>query len=348
MYFLFSFSEQSNNCNCLEEFPNELFYEIFGYLDSNDIYIGFNDLNQRFQNLVHICVFPLKINLSIISKSNFEKLNHQLLIPNRHRIQTLQISNPVFIDSIFSPPKIAAQFLQLETLVLNDVKPAKFRYVLHHLASLKNLLSLTIISKESLGNICKDVFSLPKLKYCKLSSSKLFINVDLFSTTKFHRSSIEHLVIESVVKLYDLIRLSPYFPSLRTLSIDCLTNYQTILPHLTNTRKFRRLKKVHFSQILMTFDEFELISRCLFNQIKSLSVSIIDMNEDYLDAQRWEQLIASSMPNLHELDLRYQSDASINETYRDNFSSPFWIEHNWIFDYEISENSICHATISTK
>ncbi len=38
--------------NCIENFPNEVFYEIFDYLSASEIYIAFTYLNYRFQQLL--------------------------------------------------------------------------------------------------------------------------------------------------------------------------------------------------------------------------------------------------------------------------------------------------------
>ena len=39
-------------CSFIENFSNEIFYEIFDYLDGYDIYKAFSNLNNRFENLL--------------------------------------------------------------------------------------------------------------------------------------------------------------------------------------------------------------------------------------------------------------------------------------------------------
>ncbi len=51
--------------SCLENLSNELFYEIFDYLDGCDIYNAFSNLNIHFQNLIFCSSFPIKIDLSL-------------------------------------------------------------------------------------------------------------------------------------------------------------------------------------------------------------------------------------------------------------------------------------------
>ncbi|CAF5007704.1 unnamed protein product, partial [Rotaria sp. Silwood1] len=64
----------------LEDLANEILYEIFEYLDVYDIYKGFYNLNNRFQNLAINSNILTKINILTISKSNFEDYYHNILI----------------------------------------------------------------------------------------------------------------------------------------------------------------------------------------------------------------------------------------------------------------------------
>ncbi|CAF3781435.1 unnamed protein product [Rotaria sp. Silwood1] len=83
---------------------NEILYEIFEYLEHNDIYHGFFYLNDRFQNLLINLNIPFRINLSTIPKSHVDLYNKNVFQPNKHRINILRLSNPFTIELIFSPP----------------------------------------------------------------------------------------------------------------------------------------------------------------------------------------------------------------------------------------------------
>ena len=84
----------------------------------------------------------------------------------------------------------------------------------------------------------------------------------------------------------------------------------------------------------------------LILRIRVLS-SYYSTNEiDYLDADRWEQLIVSYMPNLHTFDFQHQHPlyrSLINQpSYRNkinDFNSEFWIEHQWFFEYRYFETT---------
>ncbi|CAF5083283.1 unnamed protein product [Rotaria sp. Silwood1] len=64
----------------LEDLANEILYEIFEYLDVYDIYKGFYNLNKRFQTLAINSNVVTKINISIMSKSNFKNYYRNILI----------------------------------------------------------------------------------------------------------------------------------------------------------------------------------------------------------------------------------------------------------------------------
>jgi hypothetical protein len=52
---------------CLENLSNEVFYEIFDYLDVYDIYQSFASLNARFQDLLIRLYLRLKIKICQLS-----------------------------------------------------------------------------------------------------------------------------------------------------------------------------------------------------------------------------------------------------------------------------------------
>jgi hypothetical protein len=50
--------------SCIENLSNEIFYEIFDYLDGYDIYTAFYNLNIRLKNLVMNSSLSMKIEIS--------------------------------------------------------------------------------------------------------------------------------------------------------------------------------------------------------------------------------------------------------------------------------------------
>ncbi|CAF4209644.1 unnamed protein product, partial [Rotaria sordida] len=120
----------------LEDLPNELFYEIFVYLDIYDVYEAFSKVNTRFENLLNDPTLPIQISLSSISKSKFEHYNTNIIIPFQYRITLLHLSNPLIIERLFSPISILLKFIRLENLHLRNIESKYFQEILIHLISL--------------------------------------------------------------------------------------------------------------------------------------------------------------------------------------------------------------------
>jgi hypothetical protein len=86
------FSLSKDSFTHLEDLSNELFYEIFDFLDFDRVFEAFSNLNIRFENLLNDPVLPIRINLSFISKSTFQLYYEQIIIPYQHRITLRHLS----------------------------------------------------------------------------------------------------------------------------------------------------------------------------------------------------------------------------------------------------------------
>lgn len=74
----------------------------------------------------------------------------------------------------------------------------------------------------------------------------------------------------------------------------------------------------------------------IFHQLQVLRISL-NSDDDYLDSDRWEDLICNSLPCLNTFDLQYFGKLFDEDEYywlNDEFNSPFWIEHKWYFDHQ--------------
>ena len=184
-----------------EDLANEIYYEIFDYLDIYDIYQGFFNLNQRFQNLYFHSNLPIQINISTMTKMKFECYYKKIILPNKHRINYLRLSNPFTTDIVFSSARVITQFLQLETLVLDNIVYKSFKNISTYLTSLPNLYSLSINFIEQLE--CENVpfgtiFQLCNLRYFKITyrETNEYQPSPIYFTDYGH-SSIEYLVINT-------------------------------------------------------------------------------------------------------------------------------------------------------
>ncbi|CAF4041480.1 unnamed protein product, partial [Rotaria sp. Silwood1] len=291
----------NSNKYCLEDLANEILYEIFEYLDGYDIYKGFYNLNNRFQNLAINSNILTKINISTISKTNFEDYYHNILIPNQSQITFLRLSNPFVAEIIFSEARLILNFIRLETIILDYVQEKNFNKFFDYLICLTTLHAITISFIEyisSLDIIFSQIFRLSTLKYCKIEYDQL-LYIDF---NNYNSSSIEYLIINGSFPIRAFHNLLCCLPKLQHLSINYLDSHHEFSHHI---------------------------------QILRLTTSC---DEKYLDAKRWEQLILFHMPYLRIFDIHHQCFVTDNKLKDhdiiNQFNSSFWNEKKWFFTHQ--------------
>ncbi len=336
-----------NSVTHFEDLSNDLIYEIFEYIDAYHIYEGFFNLNTRFQNLLINSTVPIKINISSLSKSTFQSYYTHFIMPNKHRIKSLHLSNPFTIDFFFSSTEDILKCSRLETLILHNIEPKCLENLLLRLISSPNLSSLVVCfgydsNKNTLYNL---ILQLPVLKYCKIFLNDIEFGMVFrdarksilplpFSTNKF--SPIEHLVINDSCGFNEIIPILSYVPQLRRLSINYLSevyNQKTeISPIVLNN-----LTHLSLTMGSLRFDQFEQFIKNLFNALQVLHITT-KYHTAYLDADRWEQLILSHMPHLKIFDFHHTDEMLFVDKYEGiyqsllkKFTSSFWSERQWFF-----------------
>jgi hypothetical protein len=155
--------------SCIENLSNEIFYEIFDYLDGYDIYKAFYNLNIHLKNLVINSSLSMKIEISF--KTIF--LNHykQFLNSNKHHIISLDFDGQFSLDEFMEMFTIDLLFTRLESLVINRISTYKLPILLFYLKYLPHLSSLSICLIDysyDIGNIYQMIFHLP-LKYFRVA-----------------------------------------------------------------------------------------------------------------------------------------------------------------------------------
>ena len=317
---------------------NETLYDIFEYLDFFHVYQSFFDLNIRFRKLLTCSNLPIKINISSISKSNFQHYYTDIIIPCQHRIISLCITNQFIFDLDISPHHILSRFSRLKTLILENIELVQIENVFKDIVTLSNLSSLVIIPIEPVRYVSPypHLFRQPTLKYCKMAYYKLYhFNQSLCDTIQY--SSIEQLVIKNEIDTEDLVTLLSYVPQLRRLSFDyskrinnSVLNRPITLNYLTHL--FLKINNI-------SFNDFELLIKSLFRTIQVLHISA-GVGEEYLNANRWEQLISSFMPFLRVFDIYIDSSSRLPFESRINeFNSAFWLERQWFFAHQDNFNN---------
>ncbi|CAF2111797.1 unnamed protein product [Rotaria magnacalcarata] len=336
---------------CLEHLANEIFYEIFDYLDTCDVYKAFSTLNIRFQDLLFSSSYRLKMNLYSQSESVLADRCRHLLIPNRHRLLSLHIRNESMVSSFFHLCTIDSSFACLESVVLHSVEIPQLLLILFYLNSLPRLFSLTItIDKDyyycNLGDVYRLIFSLPTLKYNKISlatyTEELSIDVPITINEKF--SSIKYFNIDYSCSLDQLSSLIRYLPNL------CHLRCERVIESETDVKRYSPLKMSHLTLMSIgcfetDFDDFEAFMKELTSELQVLRVNGC-YYMGYLDADRWERLIKNRMPCLKKFYL--QCDQCIDDISRDDsphelinkFSSPFWLARKWYSELKIDHTDM--------
>ena len=321
-----------------ENLSNEILYEIFDYLNHYHVYQAFNPLNSRFNNLLYHSNTPLHVNMSFLSKSKFQRYLTQMVLPNSDRIRSLHFANRPMFDEMFSCSENRSKFNELRTIILDNL--LTFEH-LDSFASFCNLSSLIIHRCdfiETTYELCHDIFSLPNLKYCKISMTGFIKFQSLINSFNSQRSRLEHLSITSKCDLRQLPYLLSCLPQLRRLSIDYLSDYQSWKPSIVLpasnqlTHISLKLKAVRFNRLEQFLAQFPV----------SLEVFRISVDDDleYFNANRWERLITNFMPNLRLFDIeniyvaRGTVDPLMDENSIKQFTTPFWLDRKWFIGYQ--------------
>ncbi|CAF4987391.1 unnamed protein product, partial [Rotaria sp. Silwood1] len=170
--------------------------------------------------------------------------------------------------------------------------------ILNNISSLSNLSSLVIILTDNIknpNNFYRYIFRLPTLKYCTLSFG-MFNTTELLPIATNEYGSIEHLIIK------DSLSINYLYESRKKRKDIC----PIVLKYLKD------LKHVSVKLKDINFDDIEILIKDLFRNVQLLYISTSRYKE-YLDANRWERLILSSMPYLRIFDFQHIFSENSNE-----------------------------------
>jgi hypothetical protein len=135
---------------CIENFSNEIFYEIFDYLDGCEIYDAFLNLNHRFKQLINSSSLQLKVNFDLPSDRPYENIYKHLLNFNQHQILSINLSTINDDIIIFTTCSINSLFDRLESLTIHTMEPELVISLLVNLNSLPCLILLNITGWDPL------------------------------------------------------------------------------------------------------------------------------------------------------------------------------------------------------
>ncbi|CAF1061443.1 unnamed protein product [Adineta steineri] len=302
-------SEKKEIINHIEHLSNEIFYEIFDYLNGCDIYQSFSNLNWRFQDLITHSTFYLKVQFSSESQSNLtiKDRYERYILPNKHRIISFYCDNQLYYEEFILLSPINSTFNHLESIILKHISTFQFVDLLFYLKSLPRLSSLQIFfdsCEDDIGDIYQLIFQLPFLKYLK-------VEIDDFEFSGFEDTNS----IEIFTKINNLVRFNLCI--IHDLPCDLCQALLSKLP----------LQLKILSVIVFDKDKSYLDA----NRWKEL----IRKNMPNL-----ERFILSWHENM---DKSFQ----ITDYHKTipNYFLPFWMEKEWIFRIVVRDDKIDYAIV---
>jgi hypothetical protein len=329
-------------CTSFEDMPNELIYEIFDYLTAGDAFEAFSGLNSRLEYLLTRSSLPLKVDFLHISKPEFHYRCKQIITSYMHRIISFRFPNQMSMN-LFNTLFSFKSFNRLQSVILNKMIIKNILSILVDLASLSQLFSLTIVTIDHSNEdkrMCQLIFHLPVLKYCKISfdDSRKDFPLPITDEKLLQNSSIQYLIINGLYNIDGLIPILSNMPKLRHLSCNSLwgSDSNTIqqIQRISSSLQYLSLKLDDVS-----FKKFKSII-CRYNfSLEVLRITAL-FDKKYLDAHRWQKLIANHMPQLRVFDYECHcntiDDNDQSKRYHnliEKFNSSFWLERKWFFGH---------------
>ncbi|UJR34221.1 hypothetical protein I4U23_021627 [Adineta vaga] len=330
----------------LQFFPNEIWYEVFSFLDFTDIICAFYGLNFRCNNLVIHYINRYGLDFRSISKTKFEIGCQRLQLSSMiNSITKLYLSDDdetpyqtkLFLENGFT----FHQFTYLNHLSFYELRSNEIWLTLiNELSHLVNLTDLKMIKcyttnvDPSSNTIMNIIWRLPKLRYGHFDIS---FKCDPYLAEINTRSlTLEHLILENVKCCSSaLSRLFANTPKLKFISFYSEDNNDILfLPCMLSLISLElQLKK--YSKILRNL-LIQMPNLC------HLKVNIVDL---CFDGLQWENLIIDHLQKLKTFQLkmnfscRFVDHNIVLKQLITSFSSSFWLEeHKWYIRF----HSICN------
>ncbi|CAF4518274.1 unnamed protein product [Rotaria sp. Silwood2] len=317
----------------LEDLSNEIFLDIFEYLNANDIFFGFTSLNLRISLLLNS--IPLHINIHRTC------CRHELeFLCNHLKFHSDQVVSLQVHDQICDQTSVIAylfhrhDFINLHSCIFYSINSSsKLKIAVEKLSKLPKIVLFRIIQscnvKEDKLNT-SDAFEFSQLILIDtpstLRSTSLYFhyNHTQIATISKVTTNLTHLQIIfygtlNDISIYSLIPLLRIHRALRTLcvtikSTQVIGAYNTNVPHLP----FINENDLPLSSLLKSFDlqivmapcdiySIGLILHCMpnlyqfvFTLIRDRSLSPFIM--DLIDGQNWQEMLTSHVPYLKKFD----------------------------------------------
>ncbi|CAF0929628.1 unnamed protein product [Didymodactylos carnosus] len=326
-----------------EQLCNDLFWDIFDYLELVDIYVSFYGLNCRINSKIH-SIPSLHLDHRAFVSSKFA--NHLATIVDR--VVSLNVIGAT--DSLS-----LTRFYVLQSLTISDMQHKDLIIIMLDIYESNTLKSLTVSLNYSEPDDIEDIYSmiicnrLPKtLKTSQIINNIKAIELITFGKVSTVCQSIEHLYLKSCFtncsSTTTLFRLFSYMPNLK---------YAEILPFLNCNMSSRdkinpqsllmtSIKAFHSTCVVFSIDYIDLLLSIMPSLIV-LRLICYSNDKNIIDAWQWEQIILRRIPLLKKLilDINTQCHTTSDDLRKDEgFRTDFWLNRNWFVSLQVARHML--------
>ncbi|CAF1365747.1 unnamed protein product [Adineta ricciae] len=329
---------------------NEIFYEIFDYLDGFDIFRAFYGLNHRLQKLLINPLLSMKCQLS--SQVEFNVHYQCFLESFKRQVISIEFNDSQAVDNFMRCFIFDSSFSRLRSLTFDSISINTLTILLFYIKSLPclSLLSINLTySSNDLGFIYQMIFHLP-LKFLQIVIPYTrFSPIHVQNPTMVHFSSIERLFIHHECTVNQLMSILVHTPCLRHLDCFKLSGVGYSSNELNTVMKLRYLTRFGVGSVGLKFDDLENLLLLLCFRLKDLALTVRNEDTKYLDADRWKELISTKMPLLKNFYLRYYhviGNFFMIDSYEkiiNRFTSQFWVDQQWILHVLVKKNKLVYC-----
>ncbi|CAF0973813.1 unnamed protein product [Didymodactylos carnosus] len=281
-----------------EFLPNELIHYLYEYLDDYDIYFAFNQLNQRFYNLISNHCKWSSLNFLNKNKKRFNQICHEVL-PNITYDHILSLSLCDYYPSSF----IFSHLINQISLFFKQFKLEQFINIrilkLFDIQTESHLIEILSFSSNSLHQLYHlhiktyqiSAASIAHITLLFSSSLKQLIldtNCEIrFYNTEISRSNIEYLILKQEIHFYDLKYFVEYLPKLKYLNIMLSDIIYSDNIQLIELEKLDL--KIHSNETVENLQHFLK----QIPKLKNLKLIGYNVNDKFIYGHNWEFLLLS-------------------------------------------------------
>ena len=315
----------------LEYLPNELFLECFRYINVWDLFHSFDHMNQRFSTLIRS--FPMHLNFENVPSSRMKHFLEELQTPSmKLNVHSLHLS----LGRSFRPTKnfmrqfSLDEFPSLKSIALSRMESTDVSRMLAMLSTVPNLQSVILSVNDDVEVLITDDFPLAKLK--RLTIPTLGGNLRIFEQTWCMRYlTLSHTQLNQMSAIF---RCAPRLVELTIKHFIKESNERV---------NFHGASAVCLERLNMEGSiSFSLIENLLQNTPNLRFFKLVSFGSEIMDADRWEQLICSSIPNLAIFQFYFTCSrgyrSSLNAGLTSNleqFGGDFWQkQHEWLVQWK--------------